>query len=161
MLRFFPRRRPENRLQPVTVEVGGAHEVRLPDAGGSNELPSALGAGLLVVYRVTGYSAASGYQTPRLPLRAIVINDGGDVMDNATSGVAVPFEGFFEASRASPNARLALFVANGQSNKPERVSITSTASSSDNRLVATNPFVSNAGFEVDHVPRTCRLSPAR
>src|SRR5262249_617396 len=40
VLRFFPRRRPADRTQPVTVEVGGAHSVQLPDAGGSNKLPS-------------------------------------------------------------------------------------------------------------------------
>ena len=44
-------------------------------------------------------------------------------MDNSTNGIAVTLEGFYEASRASPNARLSLFVANGQSNKPERVLI--------------------------------------
>jgi hypothetical protein len=148
VLRFFTRRRPADRTQPVTVEVGGAHTVQLPDAGGSNQLPSALGAGLLVVYRVTGYDDASGNQVARQPLRAVVINDGSAVMDNSTRGIAVTLEGFYEAARVAPNARLSLFVANGQSNKPELVMIRSTASSADNRVVATNPFVSDAGFEV-------------
>ena len=102
MLRFFPRRRPEDRTQPVTVEVGGAHAVQLPDAGGSNQLPSALGAGLLVVYRVTGYDAASGHQAPRQQLRAVVINDGSAVMDNSTRGIAVTLEGFYEAGTRVP-----------------------------------------------------------
>src|SRR5262245_20885731 len=148
VLRFFPRRRPAEHNERVSVDVGGAHTVQLPDAGGSNQLPSALGAGLLVIYREAGYDEASGYQTAKRPLRAVVINDGSAVMDNSTRGVAVTLEGFYEAARTQPNARLSMFVGNGQSNKPERVLIRSTASSADDRLVATNPFVSDAGFEV-------------
>ena len=60
MLRFFPRVRPANPAQPVQVLVTGSHQVTLPDMGGSNRLPSTLGAGLVIVYRVTGYDPASG-----------------------------------------------------------------------------------------------------
>lgn len=49
VLPLFPRLRPASTNEPVRVDVTGAHEVRLPDAGKSNQLPSTLGAGLVIV----------------------------------------------------------------------------------------------------------------
>jgi hypothetical protein len=114
--------------------------------GGSNQLPSTLGAGLVIVYRVAGYDPATGYQTPRMPLRAVILYDGGFTMNNQTPQMQVTLQGFYEASRASPNARMTHLVANGQSNKTERADH-STASVGDNRVVAINPFGGNTGFE--------------
>src|SRR5262249_8741215 len=54
VLRFFPRARPASPNLPVQVQIAGNHQVTLPDMGKSNRLPSTLGAGLIVVYRVTG-----------------------------------------------------------------------------------------------------------
>ena len=147
VLRFFPRVRPASPNRPVQVLIGGNHTVTLPDMGRSNRLPSTLGAGLVVVYRVVGYDPATGYQTARQPLRSIVLFDGGITLDNKTREVQIPLEGWYEASRTSPQAKLALLVADGQSNKSERVQIRSTASVADNQLVATNPFRANTGFE--------------
>ncbi|HEY1332700.1 MAG TPA: hypothetical protein VGF31_00505, partial [Myxococcaceae bacterium] len=148
VLRFFPRIRPATPDRPVQVQVTGAHTVRLPDMGRSNRTPSTLGAGLVVVYRVTGFDPASGYRTAKQPLRSIVLFDGGKTLDNRSSQIQVPLEGFFEASRVSPKAKLTLLVADGQSNKSERVQIRSTASPTDNQVVAVNPFRSNTGFDV-------------
>ena len=144
VLRFFPH---VERNGAIQVDVTGPHEVTLPDMGPSNRLPSTLGAGLVVVYRVTGYDANTSYRSPRQPLRSIVLFDGGATMDNRTSQVQVSMEGFFEASRGSPDARLTFLIADGQSNKSERVQLRSTASTSDNKLVAINPFRANTGFE--------------
>ncbi|HMK72697.1 MAG TPA: hypothetical protein VK454_05120 [Myxococcaceae bacterium] len=144
---FFPRIRPTNPNAPVQVAVTGRHQVVLPDMGKSNRLPSTLGAGLVVVYRVSGYDPATGYQLPRLPLRSIVLFDGGDTVDSHSRQMQVTLEGFYEASRASPQARMSVLVADGQSNKTERVQIRSTTSPSDNRVVAINPFRANTGFE--------------
>ena len=144
---FFPRIRPTNPNAPVQVAVTGRHQVVLPDMGKSNRLPSTLGAGLVVVYRVSGYDPATGYQLPRLPLRSIVLFDGGDTVDNHSRQMQVTLEGFYEASRASPQARMSMLVGDGQSNKTERVQIRSTSSPSDNQVVATNPFRANTGFE--------------
>jgi hypothetical protein len=146
--RFFPRVRPVNPNAPVQVKVAGSHTVTLPDMGGSNQLPSTLGAGLLIVYRVTGYDPATGYQVARRPLRSVVLYDGGFTMNNQARQMQLTLQGFYEASRSSPLARMTHFVANGQSNKSERVQISSTSSQADNRLVAINPFVANTGFEV-------------
>jgi len=147
VLRFFPRIRPATADAAVQVLVNGSHKVTLPDMGGSNRLPSTLGAGLVIVYRVSGYDPRTGYQTARMPLRSIVIFDGGITVDNRSSSFQVGLEGFFEADRNQPKARLTMLAADGQSNKSERVQIRSTASTSDNRVVATNPFVANTGFE--------------
>jgi hypothetical protein len=147
VLRFFPRYRPADPSQPVVVQVGGPHTVVLPDMGGSNQLPSTLGAALVVVYRVSGYDPATGYARPRMPLRSIVLFDGGYTMDNSTRQMQVQLEGFYEASRTAPGARMTHVVADGQSNKSEAVFVSSTASSADNTLVATNPFTSAGGFE--------------
>jgi hypothetical protein len=147
VLRFFPRVRPADPQQPVQVLVTGTHEVTLPDMGTSNQLPSTLGAGLVIVYRVRGYDAASNYQTPRQPLRSIVLYDGGFTMNNQTRQLQLPIEGFYEASRTAPGARMSHLVGDGQANKTERVQITSTASPADNVLVAQNPFKGSTGFE--------------
>ncbi|MGZ6162759.1 MAG: hypothetical protein ACXWLS_05485, partial [Myxococcaceae bacterium] len=152
VLRFFPRVRPSAPNLPVQVQVAGSHQVTLPDMGRSNRLPSTLGAGLVVVYRVTGYDPATGYQAPRQPLRAIVLYDGGSTLDRRTSQLQMPLEGFYEASRVSAGARMTLMVADGQSNKSERVQIRSTSSRADDRLVAINPFSGNTGFDVATFP---------
>jgi hypothetical protein len=145
--RFFPRVRPANPNEPVQVKVTGSHTVTLPDMGGSNQLPSTLGAGLVIVYRVTGYDPATGYQRPRMPLRSVLLYDGGFTMNQQNQQMQVTLQGFYEASRSSPLARMTHFVADGQANKTERVQITSTASAADNRLVAINPFGGNTGFD--------------
>ena len=147
VLAFFPRVRPASPNQPVQVQVEGSHTVTLPDMGGSNQLPSTLGAGLVLVYRVTGYDPTTNYQTPKMPLRAVLLFDGGFTMNNSSRQMQVIMEGFYEASRASPNARMTHLVADGQANKTERVQISSTASAGDNRIVAINPFNGNTGYE--------------
>jgi hypothetical protein len=147
VLPFFPRVRPASPNLPVQVQIEGSHTVTLPDMGGSNQLPSTLGAGLVIVYRVTGYNRATNYQTPLMPLRAILLFDGGFTMNNSSRQMQVVMQGFYEASRTSPNARMTHLVADGQANKTERVQISSTASASDNVTVSINPFNANTGYE--------------
>ena len=119
--------------------------------GRSTRLPSTLGAGLVVVYRVPGRPRRWGTRLPAA-LRAIVLYDGGSTLDRRTSKLQLPLEGFYEASRVSPGGRMTLMVADGQSNKSERVQIRSTSSSADDRLVAINPFNGNSGFDVATFP---------
>jgi hypothetical protein len=57
VLPYLERMTPSDPTQPVRVLAAGAHEVTLPDAGSSHRLPSTLGAGLVVVYRVAGYDS--------------------------------------------------------------------------------------------------------
>jgi hypothetical protein len=145
---YFPRTRPADPSQPVQVDVTGAHQVTLPDMGNSNQLPSTLGAGLVIVYRRVGYDPASGYSKPLAPLRSIVLFDGGFTLNQQNKLLQVTLEGFYEASRTAPNAHLSQLVADGQSNKTERVQITSTASAADNKLVGIAPFHSGTGYDV-------------
>ena len=149
---FFPRIRPTSPNAPVQVAFTGSHQVTLPDMGRSNRLPTTLGAALVIVYRVTGYDATTGYQLPRLPLRSIVLFDGGDTLDRRSRTLQLTLEGFYEASRVSPQARMSILVGDGQSSKSERVQIRSTASPADNQLVAVNPFRANTGFEAVTFP---------
>src|SRR5262249_44228803 len=121
VLRFFPRIKPSDPTQPVQVLATGAHEITLPDMGKSRSFPSTLGAALVLVYRVAGYDAATGYQAPRQPLRSIVIYDGGYTLNDDSKQLKLPMQGFYEASRTAPDAHLALVVADGESNKSERV----------------------------------------
>jgi hypothetical protein len=101
VLRFFPRQRPTTPNEPVTVEVTGSHQVILPDQGNSNQLPSTLGAGLVIVYRVPGYKAPD-YREPNHPLRYVVLYDGGFTLNNASRELELTLEGFFEAKRLDP-----------------------------------------------------------
>lgn len=74
--------------------------------------------------------------------------DGGYTMDNSTRGLTVTLEGFYEASRSAPGAKLTSLVANGQPNFTERVLIQSTNDARDAKLVATNPFKGSAGSTI-------------
>ena len=146
VLRFFPHIRPTNTTDPVQVLIGGAHEITLPDSGNSHKLPSTLGAGLVIVYRVSGYDSATGYNSPRQPLRSIVIFDGSSAIGDDVRHASATVEGFYEASRASPQARLSLLAGRNVSHwrddggSSTNVFISSTLSKADNKLVASNPF---------------------
>ena len=160
VLRFFPRIRPADTTRPVQVLVGGAHEVTLPDGG--KRLPTTLGAGLVVVYRVTGYDPASGYNAPKQPLRSIVIFDKSGAQDVPGRPLTATLEGFYEASRAAPHAKLSLLLSTGATGDRDddhrgdkkrrddgqswRVLLSSTLSPADSALVGTSPSGSGAGF---------------
>jgi hypothetical protein len=138
----------KNDLSSIAVLTNpGGSEVTLPDAGSYHRLPSTLGAGLVVVYRVAGYEPTVlplAYSQPKLPLKSIVIYDGGVTLNSDT--LQVPMEGFYEASRSAPNAKLTQIVGNGRPGLSDTVQVTSTLAAADNRLVATNPFTgSGAG----------------
>ncbi len=103
--------------------VNGTHAVQLPDDNST----LALGASLVVIYR-----------DPSLPLAAIVINDGDHTMDNRSQSMTTTIRGFYQASQASPAARLTHIVGSGQANKGERVLV-------NGQVIASNPFASSLG----------------
>ncbi|HEV7611520.1 MAG TPA: hypothetical protein VGO37_06590 [Steroidobacteraceae bacterium] len=148
VLPYFERITPADPTQPVRVVAAGPHEVTLPDAGSGRRLPSTLGAGLVVVYRVAGYDPGSlplAYSAPKLPLKSIVIYDGGFTLNQGTPQLTVPMEGFYEASRSAPSAKLTQIVGNGRPGLQETVQVTSTLAAADNQRVAANPFVGSGG----------------
>ncbi len=148
VLPFFPRRKPDEPNERVRVDVFDVdHEVTLPDAGGSNQLPLTLGAALVVVYRVVGYDATGA---ARAPLRSIVLYDGGYTIDQGSRGLDVTLEGFYEASNTAPNARMTHLVGNGQDNFDESIRLQSAAGGAITE-VGRNVFTGqgvDSGFDV-------------
>jgi hypothetical protein len=148
VLPYLERITPSDVTQPVRVIAAGAHEVMLPDGGRSHRLPVTLGAGLVVVYRVAGYDPTVlpiAYSQPKLPLKSIVIYDGGATLSKDTQPLSIPMEGFYEASRSAPNAKLTQIVGNGRPGFRDAVQVTSTLAAADNRPVATNAFIGAGG----------------
>jgi hypothetical protein len=86
--------------------------VRLADSGSKgNAQPNALGATLVIVYRVLN---------PPTPLNAVVLYDGAYAPSNTAHSMSQTMRGFYEPN-AGPTAKITQIVANGQPNKRETV----------------------------------------
>ena len=110
VLRFFL-----PQLQPTGQNLriaNGSHEVKLPDSGSGNQVPSTSGVSLVVIYRDPN---------PAAPMKSIVIYDGGHTMDESTEGMTQTIRGFYQASSTNPSAKMTHIVGDGQSNFLERV----------------------------------------
>jgi len=95
-----------------TALTNGPIKVRLADSGSNgNAAPIALGATLVIVYRVL---------SPAVPLNAIVLYDGAFAPSNAGQSVSQKLVGFYQPA-TSPVAKITHIVANGQPNKGEQV----------------------------------------
>ena len=94
--------------------ASGNIPVRLADSGSNgNTAPFALGASLVVVYRVL---------SPQVPLNGIVLYDGIIAPSNGATNVTQTITGFYDPA-PSPVQKLTQIVANGQANKNETVSL--------------------------------------
>jgi hypothetical protein len=94
--------------------ANGRIPVRLADSGSKgNTTPIALGATLVVIYRVL---------SPAVPLNSIVLYDGVYAPSNAGLNTSQTMVGFYQPA-TSPVAKLTHIVANGQPNKSEQVSL--------------------------------------
>src|SRR5262249_45316781 len=92
----------------------GSFLVRLADSGSNgNTQPNALGATLVIIYRVL---------SPAAPLNAIVLYDGAYAPSNTAQNTSQTMVGFYQPA-TSPVAKLTHIVANGQPNKSEKVYI--------------------------------------
>jgi hypothetical protein len=92
--------------------------VKIPDSGSTgNTQPNALGATLVLIYRVL---------SPSTPLNAIVLYDGSFAPSNGNPTMVQNLVGFYQPEMSGPVAKLTHIVANGQMNKGERVSLTSS-----------------------------------
>lgn len=125
VLRFFSY--DETTGKPI---VNASHTVTVPDGG--NNIPIALGASLVVVYRDSS-----------LPLRGIVMYDDGFTVDNANRTMTQVLRGFYQPS-STPNASLTYIAGSGQPNKNEILRIGDT-------VVSTNPFSASSGSAWDTV----------
>ena len=99
--------------------ANGSIPVRLTDSGSNgNAAPFALGATLVVIYRVLN---------PGVPLNAIVLYDGAYAPSNTSQTISQALAGFYEPdSLSAPVAKITHIVANGQPNKNEQVYLNST-----------------------------------
>ena len=129
--------------------------VSLPDSGGggstspstSNQAYLTEGASLVVVYRVAND-----------PLRAIVLYDGGFTFSSNTPSMTQTIQGFYEASKASPAAKMTHIVGNGR-NFQEKLYFGGTQLTPLNSSVpnATDPFPGSLGSAWDNL--TVNVSP--
>lgn len=98
--------------------ANGTFQVRLADSGSNgNTTPLALGATLVIIYRVL---------SPAVPLNAIVLYDGAYAPSNAGQIISQNLVGFYEPA-LGPIAKITHIVANGQLNKGEQVYLNTTA----------------------------------
>src|SRR5581483_2531054 len=99
-----------------TLLANGTIPVRLADSGSNgNTTPFALGATLVIVYRVLA---------PAAPLNAIVLYDGAYAPSNTSQTTSQKLVGFYQPT-TGPVAKLTHIVANGQPNKSEQVYLNS------------------------------------
>jgi hypothetical protein len=97
--------------------ASGSIPVRLADSGSNgNTAPFALGASLVVVYRVLA---------PQLPLNGIVLYDGIIAPSNSAQNVTQQITGYYGPT--TQLQKLTQIVANGQPNKNETVSLNGIA----------------------------------
>src|ERR1700758_419187 len=113
----------------------GTIQVRLADSGSNgNAAPIALGASLVIIYRVLN---------PPTPLNAIILYDGAYAPSNAGQTISQTITGFYQPA-SSPVAKITHIVANGQANKGETVYFNGTA--------LTSPYVVTYGASAPAFP---------
>ena len=92
--------------------------VRLPDAGGGNNVPESGGATLLIVYR-------NPERNPTLnPLRKIVVYDKSDeayIVPDLVTSVTTNLRGIYRSAGCFQSARITYIAASGQPNGNERI----------------------------------------
>jgi hypothetical protein len=98
------------------VQANGVYQVRLADSGSNgNSTPIALGATLVIIYRVL---------SPAVPLNSIILYDGAFATSNDSRDMTQPVVGFYQAAQ-TPIAKITHIVGNGQPNKYENVFLNS------------------------------------
>jgi hypothetical protein len=94
-----------------------AYQVSLPDTGKAGQPPYALGATLVIIYRLLA---------PTVPLTSVVIYDGAYAPSNTSQITTQPMLGFYQAGNDQGGAvvsKITHIVGNGQSNKFETVAL--------------------------------------
>jgi hypothetical protein len=100
--------------------ANGKIPVKLADSGSNgNSAPLALGATLVIIYRVL-------HASQTVPLNAVVLYDGAYAPSNAGQNINQTLKGF-DGPAPSPVAKITHIVANGQPNKGELVYLNSTS----------------------------------
>jgi hypothetical protein len=97
------------------VQPNATYTLSLPDTGKAGQPPFALGATLVIVYRVLA---------PSVPLNAVIIYDGAYAPSNSAQTTTQPMIGFYDAGNdqeAAIATKITHIVANGQNNKLQSV----------------------------------------
>ena len=130
------------RLLPVGADgklsINGAHQVKLPDAGTGNQVPSVAGATLFFVWRDP---------SPSAPLKSIVVYDGGYTIDQSTDNMALTLKGFYQSSFVAPSAKMTHIVGDGQQNFNETVTFAGAALEPNVFTGSAAPGTFNTGWD--------------
>jgi len=116
------------------ILANGNFLVRLADSGSNgNTAPNALGATLVIIYRVL---------SPAVPLNAIVLYDGAHAPSNTAQSTSQTMTGFYQTASSNSNraAKLTHIVANGQPNKFESVYLNSQSQPLPSLYATLPPF---------------------
>jgi hypothetical protein len=112
---------------PTVNGAQGSVQVALADSGSNgNTAPLALGATLLVIYRVL--TPAVPVNSPAVPLNSIVIYTGSYSPSNASLSFSQTLSGFYQQAINSPIVKITHIVANGQPNKHQSVYVNNSMS---------------------------------
>jgi hypothetical protein len=104
-------------------KINGTHSLKLVDVGGTgNTVPFTLGATLLVVFRDV-----------KEPYRAIVVYDGGFVMNQGSEFITQTMKGFYQAADTA-DTKLSMITGEGQLNFYDRVLV-------NGKVLMTDAFV--------------------
>ena len=114
------------------IQPNTSYQVSLPDTGKPSTPPFALGATLVIVYRLLA---------PNVPLNAVIIYDGAFAPNNTSQTMTQPMIGFFDAGNENDQSapmvtKLTHIVGNGQTNKLQTVNFNGANLPS---LYGTNP----------------------
>src|SRR5215472_11737971 len=103
----------------IPIDANGnvpqSFSLSLPDTGKASQPPFAVGATLVIIYRVL---------SPDVPLNAVIIYDGSYAPSNTSQVVTQPMLGFYQAGNDQSMpivAKITHIVGNGQPNKLESV----------------------------------------
>jgi hypothetical protein len=97
------------------IQPNTSYQVILPDSGQASQPPSAVGATLVLIYRLLA---------PSSPLTAVVIYDGSYAPSNNAQTMTQPLVGLYQAGNDQGGAiatKITHIVGNGQSNKLQQV----------------------------------------
>ncbi len=137
----------------LTANGFAPHTVSLPDSGKTwlisllTHSPTYLteGASLVVVYRVAG-----------APLKSVVIYDGGFAINSANPVMTQTIQGFYEASKVSPVAKMTHIVGDGFCQFKEQLTVNGSVPTG---VSPTNPFQSAlSGRFLDKLDVRCKQS---
>jgi hypothetical protein len=123
--------------------ANGSHSVRVPDSGSAgsqspssgNQVNLAEGASLVIVYR-----------DPSKPLRAVIIYDGGKILNQQFTSMTQSMYGYFQSSTAGSDAKLTHLAGDGDANFGDAVTVTGTSTTTPLQ----NQYRGTLGFSWDN-----------